>query len=842
MPSLAEYYRRGLRVVAEPGTTFAYSNPGFATLGQIVEDVSGIALERYFRERIFVPLRMADTDLVRSDRVVARLATGYALGRHGVKAVPDRDWIGRGSGGIYSTVRDMARFAAALLGGDANEYGSILDPATLSTMFEAHYRPDPRVPGWGLGFARGEVGGHRVVGHDGILPGFNSTLLMAPDDGLAIVAFTNGSPGAFVWMDTEFKRLLRHLLGAPDEVIRTDIPHHPEVWAELCGGYRLPPRISDLRGRLAIAGGVEVFVRGGRLMIRALTPVPALYRGLPLHPDDEDDPYGFRLDLSGFGLGTVRVVFGRDVASDTAAIHADLAGQPLSLIRRRTEGRASAPLTAALGALLVAAAARSVTRRHQRSKEVSGMSVATATELWRMSATELAEAIRTRQVSSVEVVEAHLRRIEAVNPSINAVVIVLGEQALEAAKAADRAVAAGGNLPPLHGVPFTIKDNIDVAGTPTTQGFKALAEAYPTRDSPIVERMKAAGAIPIGRTNLPSGAVRWHCESELWGATINPWDRTRTPGASSAGEAAAIATGMSPLGLGSDGLGSLRHPAQCCGIAALKPTRGRVPQASTIEPQYTTIGIQLTSVNGPLARRVADLTAAFSVMAGPTWRDPWTVPAPLHGPELPKPVRVSLVVDPGSKGTAQQVQEGVRNAATALDDAGYAVDEIEPPSIELAAQTLLDMLSTPGTRQGWQEFMAPLAPADTQRFMAAFFDAAGEPDVMTAEQSFMTRHALLPAWGEFHEEHPLILAPVCTDPPFEAGTDEGRVAETIRSMRMAMAVNALGLPAVALPVGIGDGLPQAVQVIGPRYREDLCLDAAAAIEDRRGTITPLDPR
>ncbi len=371
MPSLAEYYRRGLPVVAEPGTRFAYCNHGFATLGQIVEDVSGIALQRYFRERIFEPLGMVDTDLVRSGRVASRLATGYAFGRHGVTAVPDRDWIGAAGGGIYSTVGDIARFAAALMGGGANEHGSILDPATLSTMFEYHYQPDPRVPGWGLGFARGEAGGHRVVGHDGILPGFNSTLLVAPDDGLAIVAFTNGSRGAFGWMETEFKRLLRHLLDVPDDVIRTDIPHHPEVWGELCGGYRLPARISDLRGRLAVPGGVEVFVRGGRLMIRALTPVPALYRGLPLYPDDENDPYVFRLDLPGFGQGTLRVVFGRDVASDTAAVHADLGGQPLSLIRRPAEHRAAAPLTVALGALLVAAAARSVLRRRRRSKEAA---------------------------------------------------------------------------------------------------------------------------------------------------------------------------------------------------------------------------------------------------------------------------------------------------------------------------------------------------------------------------------------------------------------------------------------------------------------------------------------
>jgi CubicO group peptidase (beta-lactamase class C family) len=370
MPSLAEYYRGGLRVVAEPGTTFAYCNHGFATLGQIVEDVSGTALERYFRERIFEPLGMADTDLVRSERVASRLATGYRLARRGTEAVPDRDWIGAAGGGIYSTTRDIARFAAALTGGGANEHGSVLQPATLATMYQPNYQPDPRLPGWGLGFFRAEAGRHWMIGHDGILPGFNSTLVVAPDDGLAIVAFTNGSKGAFVWMETEFKRLLRRLLDVPDEVLCTDIPHHPEVWERLCGRYRPPPRIADLRQRLAIPGGVEVFVRGGRLMIRALAPIPALYRGRPLHPDDEDDPSVFRLDLSEVGMSTVRVVFGRDVASGLAAIHTDLGGQPLSLIRRPSEGRARAPLAAALGALLVAAATRSVRRRRQRPKEV----------------------------------------------------------------------------------------------------------------------------------------------------------------------------------------------------------------------------------------------------------------------------------------------------------------------------------------------------------------------------------------------------------------------------------------------------------------------------------------
>ncbi len=470
------------------------------------------------------------------------------------------------------------------------------------------------------------------------------------------------------------------------------------------------------------------------------------------------------------------------------------------------------------------------------------MTTATATELWRMSATELADVIRTRQASSREVVEAHLRRIEAVNPSINAVTIVLADQALEAAVAADRAVVGGGDLPPLHGVPFTIKANIDLAGTPTTHGMKALAEAFPDVDAPHVERLRVAGAIPIGRTNLPDFAIGWHTDSELWGATVNPWDRSRTAGGSSGGEAAAVATGMSPLGLGNDTGGSLRVPAQYCGVGTLKATLGRIPHATTIEPRDLPIGHQLMGVEGPMARRVSDLRAAFEVMAGPSWRDPWTVPAPLRGPEPATPVRVALVVDPAGQGTADQVKDGVRKAAAALEDAGYAVDEVEPPSIDVAARLWLD-ISIPPLRAGW-EIWAPMVRAPMQRWVMAFFEAGGDPDPGASIQCFITRQAVLRAWGEFQETYPLIVAPVCTEPPFEVGADRtaAEVVEIVRAMRMAVAINALGLPAVALPVGIADGLPQAVQVIGPRYREDLCLDAAAALEDRLGVLTPIDPR
>ncbi len=353
LPSLTEYYRGGLRLVAEPGSAFAYSNHGFATLGQLVEDVSGMPLERYLRERIFEPLGMADSDLVRSERLASRLATGYVLGPRGASAVPDRDWLGAGGGGIYSTTGDLARYLAALLGGGSGEHGSVLEPATLATMFEPHYQPDPRLPGMGLAFFRGDAGGHRVVGHEGILPGFNSGLSLAPDDGVGVIALTNGSRGAFVWLQLELGRLLRHLLDVPDEVVRSDVPHHPEVWSDICGHYRLPPRISDLRQRVAMAGGAEVFVRGGRPMVRLLTPVPALYRGFPLHPDDEKDPYVFRLDLSAFGMGTARIVFSHEAGTGTTACHTDL--QSVSLYKRPARGLPAARLTVGLGALAAAA-------------------------------------------------------------------------------------------------------------------------------------------------------------------------------------------------------------------------------------------------------------------------------------------------------------------------------------------------------------------------------------------------------------------------------------------------------------------------------------------------------
>ncbi|MDF2703775.1 MAG: beta-lactamase [Rubrobacteraceae bacterium] len=317
LPTLAEYYRGGLRLAVEPGTVWTYTDHGFATLGQIVEDVCGQPLDRYLREHVFEPLGMATSDLLRSERVQARLATGYTLGSKGAKAVTDRQGVTAAASSIYSTPSDMARYVAVLVGGGSGEHGSILKPETLAMMFEPHYQPNPRIPGMGLAFWRVDLGGHPAVEHQGVIFGFNSQIFLAPDEGVGVMAFTNGSRNAATWLTGETERLLGDLIGAPGDDIRTDVPQHPEVWGDLCGWYKTIAQRTDMQAWSFLGAGAEVRVRRGQLVLRSLSPIPALYRGFPLHPDDPDDPYVFRFDLSRYGLGTARVVFSRDAAGAT---------------------------------------------------------------------------------------------------------------------------------------------------------------------------------------------------------------------------------------------------------------------------------------------------------------------------------------------------------------------------------------------------------------------------------------------------------------------------------------------------------------------------------------------
>jgi CubicO group peptidase (beta-lactamase class C family) len=363
VPVLAEFYQDRLHLIAEPGTRHTYSNHGFATLGQIVEDVTGQPLSRHFREHIFGPLGMTDTDLTRSDRVGAQLATGYDLRTGGPRPVRDCDLVTAGAGAIYSTTADMARYVAALLAGGSGEHSPILKPETLAGMFAPHYQPDPRLPGIGLAFFRHDLGGHLVVGHNGLVPGFNSQMSLAPYDGTGVIAFTNGARGAMAWLGTEVTAVLGRILSVPEPVIRGDVPHHPEIWTDVCGWYSFRGSLKD--AQKWFVAGAEVFVRRGQLTLRPFTPLPTLTRGLPLHPDDSGDPYVFRIDLSSLGIGTSRVVFSRSPHAGVTAFHLDLDIAPLSFDRQPATKDPRYWVTGALGAVAAATTANAV-RRHRQ--------------------------------------------------------------------------------------------------------------------------------------------------------------------------------------------------------------------------------------------------------------------------------------------------------------------------------------------------------------------------------------------------------------------------------------------------------------------------------------------
>ncbi|SFF15553.1 amidase [Blastococcus tunisiensis] len=464
-------------------------------------------------------------------------------------------------------------------------------------------------------------------------------------------------------------------------------------------------------------------------------------------------------------------------------------------------------------------------------------------ELWRKGAGELAGMIGSGAVSSVEVVEAHLARIEAVNPALNAVVVVLADQALEAAKLADQRTAAGnGDLGPLHGVPVTIKENIDVAGTATTNGVPALAEAVAPVDAPVVERLRAAGAIVIGRTNLPDMALRISTDSSLRGLTRNPWHADRTAGGSSGGEASALASGMSPLGAGNDIGGSLRNPAHCCGVSSIKPTPGRVPHATVIAPEDGPLSFQMMMVNGPMARDLGDVRMALEIMSGPDRRDPECLPVPLSYPDSGRPVRVALLAEPPGGSTDAGIADVVRQAGAHLAAAGYEVEEVTPPEYETAVDLWRDFLFT--EIRTLQPLLEQVMGADGKGFLTGVLRDHPRLDVDAYVQMFVRRRQVARRWAEFLEDYPVVLTPVWAQPAFPHGWDvasDEQADAAIELLRPVMPANLLGLPSAATPGGLADGMPVGVQCMAAPFREDRALDAAAAIQAAVGALTPVDP-
>jgi len=466
-------------------------------------------------------------------------------------------------------------------------------------------------------------------------------------------------------------------------------------------------------------------------------------------------------------------------------------------------------------------------------------------EIWQLPATELAQRIARRQLSSAEVVDAHLARIDAVNPALNAVVRVLADEARAAAVRADQRLASGETVGPLHGVPFTVKENIDMAGLPTTWGVPALANAVAPVDAPVVERMRAAGAIPIARTNLPDMALRVHTDSSLHGLTRNPWHPGRTAGGSSGGEAAALASGMSPIGLGNDIGGSLRNPANACGVASIRPSAGRVPDAGYVPAEDRLLAVQLMNVQGPMARRVADVRLGLRVLMGAHPRDPWSIDAPFEGPALARPIRVAVLPEPPGGGTDPKLAAKVRRAAQALTDAGYVVEEACPPRYADAVGCWRRLIM--GDFSSILALLSPMMGTEAMAFLNNFNE--GIPplaDAASWSQLMTERDGIARAWSTFMADRPLLLSPTWTQLPFEHGFDSATPAgsaATKELMRPVVPANLLGLPSACVPAGRDEetGLPIGVLITGQRLREDLCLEAAEAIEARLGVATPIDP-
>ena len=464
-------------------------------------------------------------------------------------------------------------------------------------------------------------------------------------------------------------------------------------------------------------------------------------------------------------------------------------------------------------------------------------------EIVRLSAATLADHIRTGELSSAEVVDAHLERIREVNPQLNAIIYVLEESARLQAKAADTVRRSGEPLGPLHGVPFTVKLNIDVAGQATTWGVPALLGQIAPEDAPVVERMKGAGAIVIGRTNLPDVALRVHTDSSAHGLTNNPWNRRHTCGGSSGGEAVSLASGMSPVGLGNDIGGSLRNPATCCGIASIRPSKGMVPSAATTIPGQGLYAVESMNVQGPMARRVADVRLALSILSGSHRRDPDSVPRVPPTP-LDRPLRIALLPEPPGGTTDPEVAATTRLAGRRLEAHGHRVEEAIPPLYAEALAVWSGIMV--GSFGPSLDMMWPILGEDTKTFLDPFYQASKLFDLPTFSACIAQQRSIGEAWSNFFATFDVIVSPTWARLPFEVGadlTDPGLVGETFRSVQPA---NLLGLPSACVPVttvpAVGGELPVGVQITGPRYSDYLCLDVAEQLEAAEPARTPIDPR
>ena len=459
------------------------------------------------------------------------------------------------------------------------------------------------------------------------------------------------------------------------------------------------------------------------------------------------------------------------------------------------------------------------------------------------SLVEMAELVRSRKLSPVELVGAHLSRIEKLNPKLNAFVHVDVPRAMDAARAAEASLvskARPDSFGPLFGVPVSVKSSMDVAGWRCECGSALRKNYVATEDAPLVARLRAAGAILLGNTNVPEFLMAYETDNSLYGRTNNPWDLTRTSGGSSGGEAAAIAAGCSAGGVGSDGGGSIRIPAHFVGICGLKPTPGRIPSTGHY-PASAGPFAQL-GVVGPMARTVADVAQLFEVMAGLDLQDPASAPVPLRkwsDDEIRK-LRIAYFEDDGVTPVTPETAAAVRTAADALRQQGFRVEVWRPQNLERVWQLWWNLFGRAvqtafePTVRGKESELSPM-------YRAWRAHVALQPPLDGQEwfNTLIGRDALRGKLLEQMEKFPILLSPVCAIPAFRHGEREwqvqGRKVEYLKAMSYSQWFNLLGNPAAVVPVGKSpEGLPIGVQVVGRPWEDEAVLAIAAKIENATG--------
>ena len=462
-------------------------------------------------------------------------------------------------------------------------------------------------------------------------------------------------------------------------------------------------------------------------------------------------------------------------------------------------------------------------------------------DLWRLSATDLASLIRSKKVSAMEAATAALARLDAVNPKINAVIDHKPSEVLAEAAGIDAAIGRGEDAGPLAGVPVTVKVNIDQVGFATTNGLKLQREAIAKTNSPVIDNLRKAGAVILGRTNCPAFSYRWFTSNLIHGDTKNPRDPGITPGGSSGGAGAAVAAGIGHIAHGTDIAGSIRYPAYACGVHGLRPTLGRIAAFNAALPERP-IGPQITAVSGPLARTIGDLRVALAAMSGKDFRDPWWVPAPLEGPRMPR--RVAMCLNPDGLDPVPEVRAAVADAGKRLERAGWTVEEIAntPPLREAAdIQTKLwlgdgyEAQLEMAEREGDPGALACLRGNRTKVFP---FDGADLSKALTR------RLTLTREWLAFFEKYAVLLLPVSGELPFPDqldSKDDASFARVWHAQLPQIAIPFMGLPGLTVSTGLVGRIPVGVQLVSGRYREDLCLAAGEAIEAGGTPSAVIDP-